>query len=75
LEPLAKNLSILGAIGLRALEFIRSGQPAPQEWISQQLDTIKKIDKPVDEVIPAAARPVRMLVESAGQKHVSANNK
>jgi hexosaminidase len=74
-EPFAKNLSILGSIGLRALEFLHSGQLASPEWVSQQIATVQEIEKPSSEVILAAARPVRMLVEAAGQKRASVNNK
>ncbi len=70
LEILSKNLSILGSIGLSALEFIRSGQPAPPGWIAQQIEALKPIEKPAAEVNLAAVRPVRMLIEAAGERHI-----
>src|SRR5262249_846686 len=70
LEALSKNLSILGSIGLRALEFIRSGQPASAEWVSEQIEGLKSVEKPVAEVNLAAIRPVRMLVEAAGKRRI-----
>lgn len=64
LLPLSRNLSILGSIGLRALEFRIHGQPPPEGWIQQQIQALDEIAKPVAEVRLAAVRPVRILLDS-----------
>ena len=64
LSALSKNLSILGSIGLQALEYLRKKQRSPEMW----LDQLREAEKPSAEVILAAARPVRILVEALGSK-------
>ncbi len=68
LIPLSRNLSILGSIGLRTLEYLRTGRPAPDSWIPQQMQVLDKIEKPEAEVTLAAVRPVRMLLHVAAKK-------
>jgi hexosaminidase len=63
LIPLSRNLSTLGGIGLRALEFLTGGKPVP-DWAAQQLQEIEAMDKPVAEVRLAAIRPVRILLNA-----------
>jgi hexosaminidase len=66
LIPLSRNLSNLGSIGLRALEFISSGNSAPPDWAAQQLQEIGSMEKPVAEVRLAAIGPVRVLLNAIG---------
>jgi hexosaminidase len=65
--PLSKNLSTLGAIGLRALQFLSSGQPPPEAWIIEQRQALDEMEKPIAEVKLAAVRPVRLLVEATAR--------
>jgi hexosaminidase len=67
LVGLSKNLSILGFIGSRALEYLRPGNAPPEGWAEQQIAALDEIEKPVAEVNLAAVRPVRILVE--GTRH------
>jgi hexosaminidase len=62
LLPLASNLAAAAKIGLRALEFIETGQPAPKGWSEQQNQELDQLDKPVAEVRLAAIRVIRLLV-------------
>ena len=62
LLPLTANLAAAAKIGLRALEIIETGQPAPKGWIEQQNQELDQLDKPVAEVRLAAIRVVRLLV-------------
>jgi hexosaminidase len=62
LLPLSKNLSNLGSIGLRALEFLSAGKSVAPDWAAQQLQQIDAMEKPVAEVRLAATRPVRILL-------------
>ena len=50
LIPLSRNLSNLGFIGLRALEFLADGKSTAPDWASQQLQVIEEMEKPVAEV-------------------------
>lgn len=67
LTQISKNLSILGSIGLQALEYLKAGHAAPDHWISQQFQVLGEIQKPSAEVTLAAARPVRLLLEAVSQ--------
>jgi hexosaminidase len=64
LVPLSRNLSNLGSIGLRALEYLTDGKPASPDWVAQQMHSIEGMEKPVAEVQLAATRPVRILVNA-----------
>ena len=66
LIPLSKNLSELGSLGLRALEFLSNGKLPPPDWARQQLRQIKAMEKPVAEVQLVAVRPVRILLNALG---------
>ena len=73
LMPLSKNLSNLGSIGLRALEFLSAGKSADPDWAARQLQQIDAMEKPIAEVRLAATRPVRILLSAmagnASQRH------
>jgi hexosaminidase len=62
LLPLATNLTQTGQIGLRALEYLENGTPAPAGWVEQQSRELDRLEKPVAEVRLAAVRPVRLLL-------------
>ena len=72
---LAKNLSVLGSIGLRALEYLQPGRIAPSGWIEQQMALLKEMERPEAEVNLAAVRPVRILLEAAARRVTSEGNK
>jgi hexosaminidase len=73
LMPLSKNLSNLGFIGLRALEFLSSGKAGEPDWTAQQLQALDGMDKPVAEVRLAAIRPVRILLSALANESKAAN--
>ena len=75
LIPLSRNLSNLGFIGLRALEYLADGKSAAPDWAPQQLRVIEGMEKPVAEVQLAATRPVRILLNAVSRKHSPAANK
>jgi len=64
LLPLSKDLSTLGAIGIRLLDYLGSGQAAPADWLSDQRRELARFDRPVSEVAMAGARPVRTLLDA-----------
>jgi hexosaminidase len=64
LTLLSRNLSVLGTIGLRAIEFLESGQAAPAAWASEQRKALQAMQKPSAELSLAAVRPVQRLVDA-----------
>ncbi|HTB16393.1 MAG TPA: family 20 glycosylhydrolase [Bryobacteraceae bacterium] len=68
LASLSRNLSVLGSIGLRALEYLKAGKTAPEGWVAQQMQVLKEIERPNAEVVLAGVRPVRLLVEGVSAK-------
>jgi len=75
LAGLSKNLSILGSIGLRSMEYLQSGQAPPPDWAERQLAILSEIEKSLAEVRLAAVRPVRILVQGAAREHANGGNK
>ena len=67
LTPLSKNLSATGAIGLDALRYLESGKSPPAGWIETQRRALDGFEKPTAEVVLAAVRPVRILLEALNQ--------
>ncbi len=65
--PLSENLSKTGAIGLKALQFLESGERAPADWVAEQKQELSRMEKPIAEVVLAAVRPVRILVDAVSQ--------
>jgi hexosaminidase len=63
LKQLSKDLSELGMIGLRALDNVTRGVPPPQGWAAKQSRELARIEKPDADVVLAAARPVKVLVD------------
>jgi len=75
LAGLSRNLSVLGSMGLRILEYLRPGQTPPERWIEQQKAALKEMEKPEAEVNLAAVRPVRILLQAAQQRNSGGGNK
>jgi hexosaminidase len=68
LASLSRNLSALGSIGLRALEYLRIGTVPPDAWVSRQMQALKEMEPPNAEVMLSAVRPVRLLLEAVSAK-------
>ena len=69
LQTLARNLAATGALGLEALEILESHRPASENWISGQRKALDSMEKPEAEVVLAAVRPVRVLLETLAQRN------
>jgi hexosaminidase len=69
LVSLSQNLSILGSVGLRALEYLRAGTVAPEGWVSEQMLMLNEIQKPNAEVTLSAVIPVRLMLKSVSRKY------
>jgi hexosaminidase len=68
LKPLSKDLSALGAMGLRILGYLAGSGPAPKAWIAAQNAELTRIQRPNAEVVLAAARPVKMLLDRLAKR-------
>jgi hexosaminidase len=67
LTALSKNLSATGVIGLEALRYLESGKAPPAGWIETQRQALDGFERPTAEVVLAAVRPVRILLEALNQ--------
>jgi hexosaminidase len=68
LKPLSQDLSALGATGLRILTYLESRRPAPKAWLSQQAKELARMLKPRNEVVLAAVRPVKLLLDELARR-------
>ncbi|MGA9622921.1 MAG: family 20 glycosylhydrolase [Bryobacteraceae bacterium] len=68
LKPLSQDLSALGLAGLRILTYLESGQPAPEDWLSAQAKDLDRMLKPRNEVVLAAVRPVKLLLDELARR-------
>lgn len=70
--PISEDLSRAGNIGLKALQYLESGERAPAQWLVEQTEDLKRMEQPKAEVVLAAVRPVRALIESFSKTSVGA---
>ncbi len=68
LRPLSRRLAALGAMGLRAVEYLESGKAAPARWLEQQNQALAAMETPSAEVTLAAVRPVRLLLAALSRR-------
>jgi len=62
--PISEDLSRAGTIALKALQYLESGDGAPSQWLAEQTEQLKRMEQPRAEVVLAAVRPVRALIEA-----------
>jgi hexosaminidase len=68
LKPLSKDLSALGVMGLRILDYLAGSTPAPAAWIAAQNAEITRIQRPNAELVLAAARPLKSLLDRLAKR-------
>jgi hexosaminidase len=68
--PLSEQLSKAGSIGLEALQYLESREPAPENWLTQQRLALKQMEQPKAEVNLAAVRPVKALLEAISRPSI-----
>lgn len=61
-KALSSNLAKVATIGLEALDY---GPNIPEGWVARQMPTLDELAKPLNEVVLAAVRPVKGLLEAA----------
>jgi hexosaminidase len=67
--PISHDLSMLGAAGLQALDYLDRGEKAPESWKSQQLVLAQEAIQPKAQLLLMVASPVQKLIQaSAGEK-------
>jgi hexosaminidase len=67
LKPLSKDLSALGVMGLQALNYLSGAQTAPADWAAAQSKELTRMQRVSAEVVLAATRPVKVLVDAVGK--------
>lgn len=65
--PLAKDVSALSATGLEALDYINSGKPAPDSWVTGQKALIDRDRKSRAELLIMIAPAIQKLVDAAAK--------
>lgn len=65
LTPLSKDLSMLGRAGLRLLAAMEGKQKLPADWLDQHKKEMTRLARPQAEVVLAAFRPVKILLDAA----------
>ncbi|HEV2687188.1 MAG TPA: family 20 glycosylhydrolase [Bryobacteraceae bacterium] len=71
IAPVSKGLSEAGSVGLRALQYLESGERAPTEWVAAEKQELDRMEKPGAEVSLAAVRPVRTLLDALSKPSIS----
>jgi hexosaminidase len=74
LRPLSQDLSALGLAGLRILSCLESSQPCPEDWLSEETKELARMLKPRNEVVLAAVRPVKLLLDELARRSYKAAN-
>lgn len=62
IEPVSRDVSRMGAIGLQALDYREKGQRPPEGWLKRQNAFLEAAKKPRAEVVVAIAGPIGRLI-------------
>lgn len=66
--PVSQNLAAVASSGLRALDYMDSGEKAPQDWKLQQLALMQQAIQPKGQVVLMIVPAVQKLIQaSAGE--------
>ncbi len=71
-DPVSRNLSAVSAAGLRALDYLESGERAPEAWKAQQLALLEQAKKPSAQLLLMIAPSVEKLIQTSAGEPVSA---
>ena len=63
--PVSKDLSAAGEAGFRALDYIKEGTTPPAAWMAAQNQEIARMLNGNVEVVLAAARPLKILIDES----------
>jgi hexosaminidase len=67
-RPLSKDLAEVGTMGLKILDYRGGGKPASADWVTAQAKEIARMQRPNAEVLLAATRPVRILLDELAKR-------
>jgi hexosaminidase len=67
LMPLSRDLASVGRAGLRLLAAIEGRKKLPADWVDQQRTEMARLERPQAEVVLAAFRPVKILLDQTDQ--------
>jgi hexosaminidase len=62
LDKFSADLSRIGNSGLRALHYVKTNEPAPEGWLTDELKNLDALDARKSELTLAASRPLRILI-------------
>lgn len=62
--PLSQNLSVLGAAGLAAMDYLDAGQQPPESWKAQQLTLIEHAGEANAQLLLMVTPSVQKLIEA-----------
>jgi hexosaminidase len=62
--PVADAVAEAGALGLEVLDYLQGGRPASEDWIAKRKAALDRCAQPRAEVVIAAVRPVRLLLDA-----------
>jgi len=65
LKPISKDLSALGAAGLKLLDMVAAGQTPPAGWLTAEEAELKRMSETNVDLRLAAVRPVKILLDGA----------
>jgi hexosaminidase len=68
-KPLSTGLSALGVAGLRILDCLETGTPAPGDWMANETREMARLQRPSAEVLLAAVRPVKILFDELSRRN------
>ncbi|HEX3744822.1 MAG TPA: family 20 glycosylhydrolase [Bryobacteraceae bacterium] len=66
-KPLSKDLAAVGAMGIEVLDYW-GGKPVPADWIAAQSKELTRLARPQAEVLLAAYRPVKILMDGLAKR-------
>jgi len=69
--PVSQNLSVLGAAGLAALDYLDHGEQAPALWLTAQLAAVEQAQKPQGQLLLVIAPAVEKLIQASAKQTAS----
>jgi len=69
--PVSQNLSVLGAAGLAALDYLDRGEQAPAVWLTAQLAAVEQAQKPQGQLLLVIAPAVEKLIQASAKQTAS----
>jgi len=68
IAPVGDAVARAGTLGLAALGYLQAGRNAPADWIAERKSELDQCAQPRAELVIAATRPVRLLLQAVEQR-------